>query len=1224
METRNDGALLNAFQAIINNDTTGLGDANRDKFVGNSINLAYSSLSRMELQALYRSSAICQKVVDLLPKAATSENWLEVLLDEGKQGVSGKVFQYAEDLKFRSAIREAAIMGRLDGDGFVVIGADDGRSPDQPVNEAAIRQISWVVPLNRYQLFPDANSGRPGHPEYYQLYLQRTEALESSSGQPITTGKIHRSRVLRIPGKQLYSDLIYVNSGYNDSILQAFYQSFSKYLVALEYSARMVQDYNLFIYKLKGLANLILQGKEADILKRFRAINMSMSSLGGLAMDNENEDGQFISRNYAGLDQIIDRLKDDTGAASGMPPSKLWGTAQKSALSSGAEGDKYEWADCVTDYRSEMLHEPVLDFFRLVFLAKNSPTSGKLPESWSVKYASALRLTLKEQIELRKAQTQGVDVPSIAAKILLPEEVRQSAWSGAEYSVERSLQPDLYAKQQKAQEQQPNDATAEPGQPEAAEPKAESEAELISPDDFLKNSQAEFGRKDAADLPITPEQFLDLKAITEEANPDGVDAIRDVAIDDKGRLTWIFRDESQLLRATLEGEALLTDYLGEVGQTKTDAADRGVLRLIERADKHLRSLEDSAIDRINTALESSYKDLEAKLLALYSQDSGGSVMAKHRALVLLSQVSDLLTLLNTRNADAIQQQFEDLLRGAGNAGVSLAQELVQAIANETLKTFAQVPVAAVRFAAQNAVRRLKNHGEEFREKVSTLVIQGLIQGWGTDAIAREMRRELSVTQSKAVMIARTEVLAANNDAAQAAYAANGIEAFQLIATLDDRTCPYCAARNMRVYKLGESQPPLHPHCRCYSLPWKQEWQRLGLTNDAWASQYRQKALTDLKTQGLEPKDGASPFEKANGQESATPLWTPSLLTLDELRFDKWSKRGKGKPRNCKTGRSCGGGCISMGKQCRKELSPGGKKKGGAIAKAVGAKAGKGKAAGGGGGGASAPSPDATSVKAEIAAGGHDDIPKIVKLSLVGQKQPDGTFKFLATTSSSGGERKETEISQKAFKANVDKYFDGNIKAAKRGKAFGAEKQIEAMAKNAGITPEQAQAAKDSIIEFTGVSYKEIRSVQRGLKTGLTKEQADSASDHIKNINRYIENAPPFKGEVYRGMNFTSTKERNAFLRSIDGGFSLEAISSSSSDRGVARLFATGEGTLKDNPPSGHGVLFKINNRSGVSIQNISDYPEEREVLIPKGAKYSVRSVNRKGKIIEVELDEPGT
>jgi hypothetical protein len=432
--TRNDGALLNAFGSLIGNRNTGLGQSGRDKFLDTSINTIVLPLDRMELHALYRNSKICEKVVDLLPKAATSKTWLEITLGKGRKNIPAKALQYANDLKLRDAVREAAILGRLEGDGFIVMGIDDGQLPDVPVNEKNIRQISWLEVVTRYQLIPETNTGRPGKPEFYRLALPQNQGL----GDGMTFGRIHRSRILRFPGKRLYGDMLSYNSHYHDSVLLAFWQSFIKYLTTIEYSVRMVQDYDTFAYSLKGLGELILRGKTEDILKRFQAILLSKSSLGGIAMDAE-ESASYVSRNFSGLDALIERMKDDTSASADMPPTKLWGSSQKSALSNSSEGDKYHWADCVEDYQAEAIDEPVTDFFRLSFLAQNGATGGRVPEGWSLKYKSVLQLNLKEQVELRAMQTKDVDVPSVQAGFLSQEEVRQAAWSGSEYSIERTL-----------------------------------------------------------------------------------------------------------------------------------------------------------------------------------------------------------------------------------------------------------------------------------------------------------------------------------------------------------------------------------------------------------------------------------------------------------------------------------------------------------------------------------------------------------------------------------------------------------------------------------------------------------------------------------------------------------------------------------------------------------------------------------------------------------------
>lgn len=971
-----DGALMNALGSLIGNQMTGLGDRSRDKFASTSIDISFTPLTQPELQALYRKSKICEKVVDLLPKSATASNWLEVTVGQGRKGIPAKALQYADDLKFRHAVQEATIQGRLDGDGFVILGIDDGRLPFEPVNETAIRQVSWVYPIDRYRLIPEVNSGRPGHPEYFSYYVSADEALPAQREQRQTTsGKVHKSRVLRFPGKKLYGDMIRQNAGYHDSVLQTFWSSFAKYLTAIEYSTRMVQDYNVFIYKLKGLANLILQGKEADILKRFRAILLSMSSLGGLAIDNENESAEFASRNYGGLDGIIDRLKDDTGAAAGMPPSKLWGSSQKTALSNSSEGDKYEWADCVDDWRGEAIDESATDFFKLLFLAKNGPTSGRLPDSWNLKYASALRLTLKEQAELRKTAAETDKIQVVDVKSLLPEEVRASAFGGSEYTIERTLQPDLWAERQAEQEEQPDPSDAaldENGNPSEEEGVEVAEEEPDQPtldslhtDDstpakriidwhgFKLGLQYQpFDLRHGKVLPVAYGHIQKTKGadgmacdcyVGAEMESDRVFEITQLvngqfdehkymlgfASQDAARDTFLkvmpaamfggIREVglAELAVYRLDGGSEGTNPKALNGGTSRTDADSPILNSIDRADKLLQGLEDAAIERINSALESSYQALEAQILRRYSLETPGSLMAGDRAAVLLSQVADLLGLINTRNAEDIQQAFEDLLRGADAQGTTLADNLARAIANQQLQATAIVPVAAIVNQATEGMTRLRNHTEAFADKASIIVSQGLIQGWGTDKIASLLRKELGVVQHKAETIARTESLSATNAAAKANYQANGITLGTWQATADDRLCPTCGARNQKVYRLKDIVMPAHPRCRCFISPMSQTWLELGLVDTAWAANFRAQSLAELEALGLEPDYGRSAFEKANGLDAPEAVWQPGQkldsLNLDEGElFDEWREDA---------GIPCGKSWIKAGRKCTKGVSP---------------------------------------------------------------------------------------------------------------------------------------------------------------------------------------------------------------------------------------------------------------------------------------------------------------
>jgi SPP1 gp7 family putative phage head morphogenesis protein len=124
--------------------------------------------------------------------------------------------------------------------------------------------------------------------------------------------------------------------------------------------------------------------------------------------------------------------------------------------------------------------------------------------------------------------------------------------------------------------------------------------------------------------------------------------------------------------------------------------------------------------------------------------------------------------------------------------------------------------------------------------VGAIIARALAKG-ASMADAAVMLREISglaeTYKDRMVVIARTEIQRAANDAAMANYTANGdvIKGVQWLATLDSRTCLRCAPRHNQVYPMVGGQvpsldrrPPLHPRCRCFLAPVVKSYAELGL------------------------------------------------------------------------------------------------------------------------------------------------------------------------------------------------------------------------------------------------------------------------------------------------------------------------------------------------------------------------------------------------------------
>ena len=62
-----------------------------------------------------------------------------------------------------------------------------------------------------------------------------------------------------------------------------------------------------------------------------------------------------------------------------------------------------------------------------------------------------------------------------------------------------------------------------------------------------------------------------------------------------------------------------------------------------------------------------------------------------------------------------------------------------------------------------------------------------------------------------------------SEATHAGYKEDGVEKYQILATLDSKTCGVCGDLDGKVYKVGEevvgvNMPPFHPLCRCTDGP----------------------------------------------------------------------------------------------------------------------------------------------------------------------------------------------------------------------------------------------------------------------------------------------------------------------------------------------------------------------------------------------------------------------
>ena len=129
--------------------------------------------------------------------------------------------------------------------------------------------------------------------------------------------------------------------------------------------------------------------------------------------------------------------------------------------------------------------------------------------------------------------------------------------------------------------------------------------------------------------------------------------------------------------------------------------------------------------------------------------------------------------------------------------------------------------------------RIWQYQDLMREELGKLLQQGLIQGKGARAIAKDLKKYWYGNDPRTgggatycmERLMRTELARVQTEAQKQSFIRNGFTHYQFV--VNGGCCDICAAlsgKHFRVDKMmpGENAPPLHPHCRCSTAAWEDD------------------------------------------------------------------------------------------------------------------------------------------------------------------------------------------------------------------------------------------------------------------------------------------------------------------------------------------------------------------------------------------------------------------
>ena len=136
----------------------------------------------------------------------------------------------------------------------------------------------------------------------------------------------------------------------------------------------------------------------------------------------------------------------------------------------------------------------------------------------------------------------------------------------------------------------------------------------------------------------------------------------------------------------------------------------------------------------------------------------------------------------------------------------------------TVETLLEYPFNGANFSSR--LWKQKDHLQTvLMESLTTMMIQGV----PPQNLAGDIAKKMKTKTFDAYRLLHTESSFLMSEAAHAGYKEDSVEKYQILVTLDSKTCGICGELDGNVYPVeeavtGKNMPPFHPLCRCTDAP----------------------------------------------------------------------------------------------------------------------------------------------------------------------------------------------------------------------------------------------------------------------------------------------------------------------------------------------------------------------------------------------------------------------
>lgn len=247
-------------------------------------------------------------------------------------------------------------------------------------------------------------------------------------------------------------------------------------------------------------------------------------------------------------------------------------------------------------------------------------------------------------------------------------------------------------------------------------------------------------------------------------------------------------------------------------------------RIIEREEQTVREIL-AAYDEIERELKRLFRELQNKILK--AQAAGAEISPswfnrEDRLKSLIAQVNRQIAIFGSRVTPIVTREQE----AAFLLAVTQTRELVLGVAGDAEAGIGasfspRVVETAVGMMGNGSPLNsyfTKTLAPAVAEKIKSEVVKAAVTGTGFKTIARRLEAAGDITRSRALSMARTEVLRVGRETTRQIFEDNSdiVSEWEWVAAKSSRTCAACLALDGRRFSV-DTPFPQHPNCRCQMI-----------------------------------------------------------------------------------------------------------------------------------------------------------------------------------------------------------------------------------------------------------------------------------------------------------------------------------------------------------------------------------------------------------------------